>query len=146
MLVKADLKKDYDSVSLFFLRSFLLKMGFLRVFVRWLMSCAESPLFSININWGLERFFKNNVRLKQGDPLSLLLFVLVMECFSRLLGKLFYEKQLRYHPKCAPLKLPHLLFVDDDMIFVTTSPRPSWRKCAVSLLESGGDGGTKSPS
>ncbi|XP_074291947.1 uncharacterized protein LOC141618764 [Silene latifolia] len=56
--------------------------------------------------------------IRQGDPLSPYLFVLSMEVLSRYLRTLCDKPLVSYHPKCSKLKLNHLIFADDLMIFV----------------------------
>lgn len=57
---------------------------------------------------------------RQGDPLSLYLFVLAMEVLSRL--TLSRESgYISYHPRTSELKLSHLMFVDDVMVLFNGS-------------------------
>lgn len=53
------------------------------------------------------------------------IFILAMEYLTKLLGKLHNRAGFRYHAKCKPLKLTHLCFADDIMVFCkgdATSP------------------------
>lgn len=54
--------------------------------------------FSISCNGGLFGFFEGERGIRQGDPISLLIFVLVMEYFSRLTGLVGDLPDFRYHP------------------------------------------------
>ncbi|XP_074298715.1 uncharacterized protein LOC141629640 [Silene latifolia] len=56
-----------------------------------------------------------------------------MEILSRALRVMCNDKQVSYHPKCAKLKLTHLIFADDLMVF-TGGDRPSIKK-ATDILK-----------
>lgn len=55
--------------------------------------------------------------LRQGDPMSPYLFVLVMEVFTGIMRKQAQTKEFKWHPQCQKLKLSHLAFADDLLIF-----------------------------
>lgn len=55
--------------------------------------------------------------LRQGDPLSPYVFALSMENISRCMSALEEDTTFQYHPKCKRVKLNHLLFVDDLLLF-----------------------------
>nr|GEX35131.1 hypothetical protein [Tanacetum cinerariifolium] len=56
--------------------------------------------------------------LRQGDPLSPYLFMLVMEVFSLMVRKKIDDDGgLKYHWRCDRLKITHLSFADDLMVF-----------------------------
>ena len=60
--------------------------------------------------------------LRQGDPLSPFLFVLVMEMFTRRLLQASTSKGFSFHPRCKQLKLTSLAFADDLLIFCKPTP------------------------
>ncbi|XP_022855690.1 uncharacterized protein LOC111376908 [Olea europaea var. sylvestris] len=62
-------------------------------------------------------FFKGGKGLRQGDPLSPFLFVICLEYFSRMIKDATNDSDFNYHPKCGPLKITHLAFADDLMLF-----------------------------
>lgn len=71
---------------------------------------------------GNQKFsFQKREVLHKVTPLSPSLFVMCMEILSKLLDKAVEEGKLGYHPKCKALKLTHLLFADDLVIFIDHS-------------------------
>ncbi|XP_050238306.1 uncharacterized protein LOC126687794 [Mercurialis annua] len=62
--------------------------------------------------------FNGGRGLRQGDPISPLIFVLCMEYLSRLMSKYTKEGSVcKFHSGCKILKLSHLAFADDLFIF-----------------------------
>lgn len=114
---KIDIHKASDSVEWEFLESVLKGLGFHVMTIRWIMACVTTTQFSIIINAALEGFFDGKRGLRQSGPLSPLLFTVCMEYLSRMLSGAKDNKELSYHPRCASMKITHLCFVDDLMIF-----------------------------
>ncbi|KAL4010462.1 hypothetical protein IC575_029954 [Cucumis melo] len=113
--LKIDLQKAYDSVNWDFLFGLLIAIGTPLKFVSWIRACVTSSMFSIMINGSFEGFFHGRKGVRQGDPLSPFLFVMVMEVLSRMLNKI--PQSFQFHRRCEKVKLNHLTFADDLMIF-----------------------------
>lgn len=84
---KIDLSKAYDRVDWSFLEQTLRKMGFCEQWIIWLMGCVRSVRFAVRINGHTHSFFSPSRGLRQGDPLSPYLFLLVGEALSGMLAK-----------------------------------------------------------
>ena len=100
-------------------------MGFGLKWKGWIKACVSSVRFSVLVNGSLEGFFGNSRGLKQGHPLSPLLFLLVMEVLSRLLKKTEEcNLILGFHVGAGNfvgVSISHLLFADDTILFCDAS-------------------------
>ncbi|KAL0399880.1 UNVERIFIED_CONTAM: Retrovirus-related Pol polyprotein from type-2 retrotransposable element R2DM [Sesamum radiatum] len=115
--INVDLRKAFDSVSWTFLSRVLHGYGFPPPFITWIMECVSTSSFSVALNGSLHGFFPGKRGLRQGDPMSPALFLLSMEYFSRLVKRRTSDSEFNFHPKCEKLKITHLLFADDLMLF-----------------------------
>eukprot|EP00253_Pinus_taeda_P014791 PITA_14791 len=86
-ILKIDLSKAYDRINWLYLRLFLTHLGFNYSFVSWIMGCITNVSFVVLINGVASPFFKSQRGLRQGCPLSPLLFLLVAEGLSKLIHK-----------------------------------------------------------
>ena len=84
-ILKIDLQKAFDSIHWHFLKEFLIALKFPMTFIKWILTCVTSVTFSIHLNGQDNERFKRGKGLREGDPLSLLLFVISIEYLSRLL-------------------------------------------------------------
>ncbi|XP_048497890.1 uncharacterized protein LOC125496470 [Beta vulgaris subsp. vulgaris] len=116
-MMKLDLKKAYDTISWDFVRQMLTGVGFPSGFVDKIMLCITTPMFSIMINGSMCGFFKAQRGLRQGDPISPLIFALCMDYLDRILSYVSEQHGFKYHSMCKELKLTHLSFADDLLLF-----------------------------
>jgi hypothetical protein len=126
VLCKLDLEKAYDHVNWDFLIYLLRRCGFSEKWRKWIYFCVSSIRFSILVDGSSCGFFPSSRGIRQGDPFSPMLFVIVMEAFSRLIDKATGVELLFGFSvgnlNSAPLEVSHLLFVDDTLIFCEADP------------------------
>lgn len=87
LICKIDLEKAFDRVNWAFLETMLWKMGFGQKWCKWMRFCYSTASFSVIINGSSFCHFSSSRGVKQGDPLSPLLFNIAMEGFSRYIDK-----------------------------------------------------------
>ncbi|CAM8974862.1 unnamed protein product [Rhodiola kirilowii] len=61
--------------------------------------------------------FPSKRGLRQGDPLSPFLFTIAVECLSRMMQRLNKAVGFYFHSKCQRIKLSHIMFADDLILF-----------------------------
>ena len=124
VIFKLDMMKAFDRVSWDFLSRLLLQFGFHSHFVSLIMNNLTSAWFSILVNGRPHGFFQAKQGLKQGDPLSPFLFILVSEALSRGVNNLALQRKLQ--PFALGRHCPtvsHLAFADDIVIFTRGDKR-----------------------
>ncbi|GAA0170712.1 hypothetical protein LIER_24912 [Lithospermum erythrorhizon] len=116
-MIMLDIQKAYDTVSWDFVENVLLGLGFPTKFVGWIMECVTTASYSISINGLLHGHLKGGRGLRQGDPISPTLFLFCIEYLSRMLKVRTSGSGFSYHPKWEFLKITHIVFEDDLMLF-----------------------------
>ena len=121
LLLKLDIEKAFDHVNWDCLVSVMSKMGFGQKWINWISWCISTTNFSILINGTPSDFFRSTRGLRQGDPLSPYLFLLVMEVLSQLLFRArsgdYIEGFKVGNTNGIERDLLHLLFADDTLLF-----------------------------
>jgi hypothetical protein len=90
------------------------------------MACVSSSTFVVLINGEATGFFKNGRGLRQGCPLSPLLFILVMEGLNLLLKSAQGEGKITGIKVSSLYKILHVLFVDDIIIMTRVDLKEWW--------------------
>lgn len=116
--LKIDLRKAYDTISWSFLKEVLQGLRLPWIMVEWIMQCVTTTTFSLSIGGSLYGFIKGQRGIRQGDPISPYLFLMCMEYFHRLFARYARDRKFHFHCQCQALKITHLAFADDLMIFV----------------------------
>jgi hypothetical protein len=118
MALKIDISKAYDKVDWGFMRGMLERLGFSNKWIHWMMLCVSSVNYSVLVNFEKVGPIYPGRGLRQGDPLSPYLFILVTEGLTALIRNSVNRGDLHGVRVCrgAPM-VSHLLFADDCFLF-----------------------------
>ena len=87
MFMKLDIQKAYDMVDWRFLYKTLEAFGFARQWINLIFKCISTTKISVLINGTPEGFFEISRGIRQGDPLSPFLYIIMAEAFGRSFSK-----------------------------------------------------------
>lgn len=119
-LLKLDIAKAFDSVCWAFLLEILHLMGFGSRWRDWMAVILSTASTKVLLNGVPGRRICHARRLRQGDPLSPMLFVLVMEAFNRTFQWLQGEDLLLQLGQGSPIQRVSL-YANDMVVFLAPS-------------------------
>lgn len=73
--------------------------------------------YKFNINGDYSDILQSMRGIRQGDPISPLLFVILMEYMNRIMTKMQKNPDFNHHNKCEKFAITHLSFADDIILF-----------------------------
>ncbi|XP_022032257.1 uncharacterized protein LOC110933335 [Helianthus annuus] len=116
-LLKIDFEKAYDNVCWGFLLDIMGQMGFPDLWCKWIKGILASARSSVLVNGSPTFEFNCSKGVRQGDPLSPFLFLLVMEALSNILYKARMEGLFKgiQTPNNGPV-ISHLFYADDALV------------------------------
>eukprot|EP00253_Pinus_taeda_P018975 PITA_18975 len=122
MVVKLDLESAFDRVRHMFLLDVMHKFGFSPKFINWIKACIKEPWIAPLVNGRAAEFFKASRGLRQGCPLSPLLFVIQASVLSFLLNKKQEDQEIMGINIARGVKsINHALFADDTLLLGAAS-------------------------
>ncbi|KAJ1688151.1 hypothetical protein LUZ63_019541 [Rhynchospora breviuscula] len=118
LLLKVDFAKAFDSVSWTFLTNLLVERGFPPRWLTWVLRLLTSSSSSIKINGESTETFFHRKGLRQGDPLSPLLFILAVDALQSFISNAapLLTGQVIIPPRA-------LQYADDTIILMEANPR-----------------------
>nr|GEX97473.1 putative RNA-directed DNA polymerase, eukaryota, reverse transcriptase zinc-binding domain protein [Tanacetum cinerariifolium] len=128
MIFRVDFKKAYDSVRCDFIDDILRRFGFGDKWCKWSQSCLYSSRGSVLVNGSPTKEFQFHKGLKQGDPLSPFLFILVLETLHVSFQRVVDASLLNGIKLDSSLQISHLFYAD-DAIFMG-----QWSQCNIDTI------------
>lgn len=127
MAPKIDMSKEYDRGEWNLLEAIMEKMGFGKKWIKLMMECITTVEYffldegdeigPIKPQWGL----------RQGDPLSPYLFILILEGLNAMISTHVYRGFIHgINISRGGPKVSHILFADDCFFFVKANPMESY--------------------
>jgi len=132
-IMKIDLQKDFDCLDWGFIECLLEKIGLRACAIRWIMACVENVNYAVIINGIPSRFFQAERGLRQGCPLSPLLFILAMNSLSIHINNAVADNRCMPINICRQVYISHNLFIE-DVLLITMLCRLSWT-CLKNILD-----------
>lgn len=132
MALKIDMAKAYDRVEWNVLLQLLQLHGFSPHFCALIRECISTTSFSVLLNGAPFGLFNASRGIRQGDPLSPSLFIVLFDLLSRILSKAETEGQLHgIKVSATGPSISHLMYADDLVIYgqATRAEASAIRSC-----------------
>eukprot|EP00253_Pinus_taeda_P035966 PITA_35966 len=117
MVIKLDLANAFDRVKHEFLFMVMKKMGFSSAIIKWIKACIASPWIAPLVNGRPSDFFQASRGLRQGCPLSPLLYAIQASVIS---FQLDHNQQTQILPGLSMVHqvkdINHAQFADDTLL------------------------------
>lgn len=117
LFLKIDIAHAFDKVRCDYLMEVLEQMGFRVRWREWIAILLSFASSSVLVNGSQTTKFRHRTGLRQGDPLSLMLFILTLEPLQRLLAMAEEDQALSpINNRTAKIRIS--LYADDAAVFV----------------------------
>jgi len=119
IIFKIDFKKAYDKVRWPFLLQTLRLKGFSPKWISWVQAFISGGSVAININDEVGHYFQTKKCLRQGDPLSPIVFNIVADMLAILIKRAQGDNQISgILPHLVDEGLSILQYAEDTLLFM----------------------------
>jgi hypothetical protein len=137
IILKLDFTKAFDTIEHNAILDMMKQLGFGHKWIQWTKSILHSATTSIMLNGETGKCFNCKRGVRQGDPLSPLLFVLAADLLQCIINKACQQGLLQMPiPSRDGSGFPIIQYADDTIIFMKASQRELL--CLKALLETYG--------
>ncbi len=121
--IKADFEKAFDRVNWVFLRNILKWLGANEKWCEWIEQCISNAKVAILVNGAPTKWIKLKRGLRQGDPLSPFLYLIVVEGLARMLEKAINNRLITGVGPTDAAKIAVIQYADDTIFFCEAKER-----------------------
>ncbi|XP_022682391.1 uncharacterized protein LOC111257326 [Setaria italica] len=119
IILKLDFEKAYDKVNWTFLQQALKMKGFSPTWCKWIENIVSGGSVGVKVNDDIGHFFQTKQGLRQGDPLSPVLFNVVADMLAVLIARAKEKAQIKgLVPHLVDGVLSILQYADDTILFM----------------------------
>jgi hypothetical protein len=119
VILKLDFEKAYDKINWTFVQHTLRMKDFSSTWCKWVASFMEGGHVGIKVNDQVGKNFQTCRGVRQGDPLSLILFNIVVDMLTILINRAKFGGQISgVIPNIIDDGLSILQYADDTIIFM----------------------------
>lgn len=119
VILKLDFEKAYDKVNWDFLQQTLKMKGFSPLWCKWIEAVVSQGSVGVKVNEEIGHYFQTRQGLRQGDPLSPILFNLVADMLAILVSTAKANNQFKGPvPNLVEGGLSMLQYADDTIFFI----------------------------
>jgi hypothetical protein len=119
VLFKIDFKKTYDKVKWPFLQQVLRMKGFDPKWCEWIKQYVQDGSVDIRVNDDIGHYFQTRKGLRQGDPLSPILFNIITDMLAILIARAKADGQVgSLVPHLVDVGVSILQYADDTILFM----------------------------
>ncbi|KAK6158949.1 hypothetical protein DH2020_006263 [Rehmannia glutinosa] len=118
MILKIDIRKAFDTLRWDFLLYVLRHLGFSKIFVHWLEVVLRSSRISVLLNGTPVGYFACSRGVRQGDPLSPLLFCIAEEVLGRFITSAMDQSRLSAFTAPRSIIFPASILYADDIVIM----------------------------
>ncbi|KAG8089742.1 hypothetical protein GUJ93_ZPchr0011g27525 [Zizania palustris] len=117
VIFKIDFEKTYDKVKWSFLQQTLRMKGFSTKWCRWIEGMVTRGSVGVKVNDDIGRYFQTKRDLLQGDPMSPILFNIVVDMLALFIKRAEDGQINEIIPDLVEDGLSILQYADDAIIF-----------------------------